>query len=48
MGGRWTPDGRQIVYGHYSGGGKIAIMNADGTGERLLTDGVDDDADPAV
>jgi Tol biopolymer transport system component len=33
----WTPDGK-IVYSSYAGGPAIWIMNADGTGQKRLTD----------
>jgi TolB protein len=33
---RWSPDGTRIAYGH---GGRLWVMNADGTGRRALTTG---------
>jgi TolB protein len=32
----WSPDGERIVYTSYSGGTRLAVMNADGYGQRDL------------
>ena len=44
----WSPDGRRIVYHEASGidAGHLTIMNADGTGKRLLSDPKDHRALP--
>lgn len=36
--GRWSPDGRRIVYNGGDSGNEIWAMNADGTGQRKLRD----------
>ena len=43
--GAWSPDGQQIVFA--SRFGHLAIVNRDGTGERQLTGGPDEDSSPA-
>jgi Tol biopolymer transport system component len=46
LAGHWSRDGRQIVFDYFPGIEgvleKVALMNADGSGERFLTDGVDE------
>ncbi len=37
---RYSPDGTRIAYVHSVDSQKVHIMNADGTGKRVLTDGI--------
>jgi Tol biopolymer transport system component len=48
----WSPDGETLVFARYrpdveSGSGDLWIANADGSGERLLLGGPDDDSAPS-
>ncbi len=45
----WTPDGNRILfYAQRAGKGKIHIMNADGSGVRLLSGGAGDEGYPVM
>jgi hypothetical protein len=35
----WSPEGDQIAYERWAGSPQIAVMNADGSGQRLITSG---------
>ena len=35
----WSPDGKQLAYGYYNGGFRVAVVNADGTGAHDVATG---------
>src|SRR5688500_8492524 len=44
----WSPDGRRLVYeSRRHGRAQLYVMNADGTGERRLTNSVGEDTHPS-
>jgi serine/threonine protein kinase/Tol biopolymer transport system component len=44
----WAPDGRIVYHSLVGGGDDVWVMNADGTGQRRLTDGASTNIFPAV